>query len=164
MNRAFTPEEFAEFLALALSRYETEKREGMEAAGKMLETCAKDMIGEYQDAAGPFPEWAPLSPATLEGFGHPLAGYIPGKVEQGYAPPDNPLMRTGDLRDSIGHAAEENELSVGSTSEVAPYQEYGTPNAMYPIPPRPFIGPAMFKEGEKAAKTIFEHVMKAFGI
>ncbi|TAL01842.1 MAG: hypothetical protein EPO08_09130 [Rhodospirillaceae bacterium] len=110
----------------------TAAHEGVEIAAEI----ARDKIGEYQGAIGSFPAWAPLATSTVE-----------EKTRLGYAPPDNPLLRTGELRDSIGTSVERAVPTasvvaiVGSTSPIARYQEIGTTY----IPPRPFIGPAMLE-------------------
>ena len=78
------------------------------------------------------------------------------KEELGYAPPDNPLLRTGDLRSSIEHRVTavtplgSAAAIVGSTSEVARYQELGTQN----IPPRAFIGRAVAERGNAEAQSV----------
>lgn len=48
-----------------------------------------------------------------------------------------PWLRSGELRDSIAHSADENRAVIGSTSAVARYQEEGTKSD----PPRPFLAP-----------------------
>jgi hypothetical protein len=90
---------------------------------------AKEKIGEYQKAAGPFAAWASLSPATID-----------DRVYQGYTP-DDPLLRTGEMRDSIEHKVIGNEGHVGSDSDIAVWQELGTPS----IPARSFLGGAAFE-------------------
>jgi hypothetical protein len=52
---------------------------------------------------------------------------------------NDPLLRTGTLRDSIGHVVEGNVGYVGTNDKVAPFQEFGTSK----IPPRPFLGGAL---------------------
>jgi hypothetical protein len=99
---------------------------GLEAVARHIEATAKDKIGEYQDGIGPFPAWDPLADATekdKERLGYPL---------------ESPLLRTGDLRDTIGHEIQPLEAIVGSTDDVMVYQEIGTDR----IPPRPVLGPA----------------------
>lgn len=112
-----------------------------EKAGKIIQKDAQKRIGEYQGYTGPFNSWAPLAEAT-----------IADRVAKGFTP-DDPLLRTGDLRDSIQVEAKGNEVIVGSDSDIAMYQELGTEK----IPPRPFLGPAAFDSklniGEMAAKT-----------
>ena len=56
-----------------------------------------------------------------------------------------------------GKAAKGNEAVVGSKSDIAFYQEVGTPT----IPPRPFIGPAAFKNKEKICQLLGEAVVHA---
>lgn len=113
--------------------------------GAHVEKEAKEEIGEYQEAVGPYPAWAPLAETTLNGWrGHP------GKIELGYAPPDNPLLREGDLRDSISYTVEHLAVSIGSSSDVMLYQEQGTAT----IPPRPVLGPAAFKSKHVIEKLV----------
>jgi len=59
---------------------------------------------------------------------------------------DTPWRRTGELADSIGVSAEADQALVGSTSEVALYQELGTATA----PPRPFFAPIADDRAEAA--------------
>lgn len=103
---------------------------------------AAAMIGHDQ------PGWRDLSPATLYGFVHPLAGWIPGKITLGYASEaeHRPLERTGALARSIEGTAEGLLGVIGSADPVALYQEMGTPNARYPIPPRPFLATGLRDE------------------
>jgi len=99
---------------------------GLERVARRIEGDAKAQIGHYQGPAGPFPAWAPLAESTEA-----------EKARLGYRQ-DAPLLREGDLRDSITHEVRGNEAVVGSKSPIAAYQEFGTDK----IPPRPFIGPA----------------------
>jgi phage gpG-like protein len=105
--------------------------EGLELVAKHVERKAVEKIGEYQDPVGPFSGWAPLAQATID-----------DRIAKGFTP-DEPLLRTGDLRDSIQHEVVGLEAVIGSTLEIAKYQEYGT------IPPRPFVGPAAYESKEK---------------
>jgi hypothetical protein len=90
---------------------------------------AQAKIGHYQDEVPPFPAWPELADSTKA-----------DRVRQGY-PADEPLLRTGELRDSISHHVEPMLLEVGSVDPVMKYQEHGTDK----IPPRPVIGPAMLE-------------------
>ncbi|CAH2606518.1 conserved protein of unknown function (plasmid) [Rhodovastum atsumiense] len=138
------------------------QKEGLKAGAKVVEREAKEEIGRYQPAAGPFPAWDRLSTATLDGFNHPQAGHIKGKRELGYAPPDNPLLREGHLRESISSGLENDHTAiVGSDDEVALWQEMGTPNALYPIPPRSFLGRAAFVKGDEVAEAVGGRVVWA---
>lgn len=152
---------FAAFLAARAAELPQAQTKALEAGAKLVQEDAKHRIGTYQAATGPFGAWDRLSSATLEGFHHPRAGRIPGKEELGYAPPDNPLLREGHLRDSIAVTARDQEAAVGSPEKIAIWQELGTPNAMYPIPPRSFLGAAGFAKAEAVANTIGKAVTKA---
>jgi HK97 gp10 family phage protein len=110
----------------------------LEKAAKIIERDAKGQIGHYQDAVGPFQDWEPLADSTEE-----------QKARLGY-PADAPLLREGDLRNSITHEVGRGEAVVGSKSEIAEYQEFGTET----IPPRPFIGPAAFRNQDKIQRIL----------
>ena len=86
-------------------------------ACEIVEKKANSAIGKEHEL------WAPLAPST-----------IADKQAHGYATP-KPLLRTGELRESIGHIAIGNEGCVGSNSPIAFYQELGTKH----IPPRSFL-------------------------
>ena len=89
-----------------------------------VERLAKSKIGQYQPEAGPFAEWRELAESTKS-----------DRKSQGYNE-DDPLLRTGELRDSIDYTVEAKEAAVGSASQIASYQELGTKT----IPPRSFLG------------------------
>lgn len=110
-----------------------------------IEKEAKAEFGEYQPQVGSFVAWAPLADTTLYGW-----KWFPGKVDLGYSPPDNPLVREGELRDSISHEVSGLEAYIGSPDERMPYHEFGTAN----MPPRPVLGPAGYKSKEVIAKLI----------
>ena len=112
--------------------------EGLKAVGEHVEAVAKWEIGFYQEAVGPFPAWEPLADSTEA-----------EKARLGYQP-DAPLLRDGDLRDSYGNEVEVLDAIIGSTSDIAVYQEIGTPT----IPPRPVLGPAALHSQEFIEATI----------
>jgi phage gpG-like protein len=99
---------------------------GLKIVATKIEETAKEEIGTYQAEVGPFPAWASLADSTKA-----------DRVAQGYAE-DEPLLREGDLRESIHHDVAGLEAVIGSDSDIALYQELGTAH----IPPRPFLGPA----------------------
>ncbi|MDE1915005.1 MAG: phage virion morphogenesis protein [Sphingomonadales bacterium] len=101
---------------------------GLEKAAQLLEDKAKEAIGQYHDSVGPVPAWAELADATKA-----------DRVAKGF-PEDEPLLRTGDLRDSISHEARGNEAWIGSDSDIAEYHETGTSR----MPPRPIFGTALY--------------------
>lgn len=112
--------------------------EGLELAAIILEREAKREFGHYQDAAGPFPEWAELAESTKE-----------DRLAKGYSE-NEPLLRDGTLRDSIEHEAHGLEATVGSTSDIMPYHEFGTSK----MPARPVLGIALYRRADEIGKLI----------
>ncbi|HHA1936229.1 TPA: hypothetical protein ACOEP6_004741 [Enterobacter ludwigii] len=121
---------------------------GLEVVARTIEEEAKEEIGVYQPAVGPFDAWAPLAESTKA-----------DRVRQGYSE-DDPLLRSGELRDSISHRVMGLAAVVGSTDDKAVWQEYGTDR----IPPRPFIGPAYVKSFHKITEMVGFAVMKGFNV
>lgn len=124
----------------------------MEASAILVEATAKAEIGHYQrEEMGPFEEWAELKDATKQA--HVQA------IVDGEAAPDagenTPLLVKGDLRDSIKHESGARQFVVGSESEIMVYQELGTPEG---IPPRPVLGPALYRDSEEVANLIGQAV------
>jgi HK97 gp10 family phage protein len=116
----------------------------LEVVGAETEAKAKEMFGHYQrENMGPFDEWEELKKETKD-----------DRVSKGYKPND-PLLREGNLRDSISHSVSNKSVTVGSTSQIMVYQEFGTSR----IPPRAVLGPAMFRMKQRiktlAAKAMF---------
>ena len=105
---------------------------------------AKSLIGHELD------RWPPLAESTIAE--KQRLGYV-GQVSG-----TDPLLRTGDMRETIkAHAeltASGAEGVVGSGSKIALYQEVGT----HRIPPRPFLAEAMAHIEHKA-----KHEIELFG-
>lgn len=116
-------------------------KECLDLAGKIIQLEAKKEIGYLQPQVGPFDAWEELADSTKEE--KERLGYV---FNSDY----NPLFRTGSLLNSIVYEVNMDKLEtiVGSKSQIAAFQEFGTNR----IPPRPFIGPAMFKNMEKIAQ------------
>lgn len=131
---------FAEHLAVMSAAVVIAEHKALERCAILVEKTAKSEIGHYQPEVGPFQDWAPLADSTEA-----------EKSRLGY-PADAPLLREGALRDSIEHEVHGNEAVIGSKSDIAAYQEFGTAT----IPPRPFIGPAAFRNKEKIRHIIGE--------
>lgn len=125
------------FATLTVAIHEAEQK-GLERIAKIIQEDAKQRIGEYQSEEGGFPAWADLADSTEA-----------EKARLGY-PIDAPLLRTGELRDSIEKEVERGEAVVGSKMDIAEYQEFGTER----IPPRPFIGPAAFSNKDKIERML----------
>lgn len=102
---------------------------GMEELGEEVVRIAKAKFGHYQRAVYKFPRWAPLSSVTRE-----------SRVAQGFSE-DEPLLRTGATRDSIGYRVDGDDLVVGSSEPTMVYHEVGTKTE----PPRPVLGPALYE-------------------
>jgi phage gpG-like protein len=107
-------------------------------AMKIVQRTAKRMIGK---SGNPF--WPELAQSTIE-----------DKIRHGWPVP-SPLLRTGELRDSIetaGPFRSGNTVRgyVGSNNDKAVWHELGTSR----VPPRPFLSlAAMGKEKEIVEKT-----------
>lgn len=125
-----------QFAAVEIAIHEHFKS-GLKEVAERIEATAKQEIGHYQAATGPFNAWDPLADSTEA-----------DKARKGF-PADSPLERTGQFRDSFKHEVEGFEAVIGSTDERAPWFEFGT-NKM---PPRPVLGPAVI-HNEKFIKSI----------
>ncbi len=107
----------------------------LEISAKAIEDEAKRVIGTYDY------DWKQLSPATQA-----------DRVRQGF-PANEPLLRTGELRDSIEHKIiDDHHAEVGSNSDIAVYQELGTAN----IPPRSFLAQAAMHKEKQIRKIAGE--------
>ncbi len=126
----------------------------MERSCKIVQARAKGLIGHEQ------PEWPPLDEST-----------IAEKQRLGYPVPA-PLLRTGEMRDSIQWEAPEHDGDdtvgwVGSNNEKAVYHELGTSR----IPPRPFLllaalrSEAQFRElmGDAAFRALLPGALARLG-
>lgn len=117
----------------------------LDRAAAIVERDAKQQIGDYQPEAGPFNAWPELADSTKQ-----------DRVNKGFSEND-PLLRTGELRDSISRQVQGSEAAVGSTSDVMVYQELGTDR----IPPRPVLGPAALKNKDRIEKVLGDAVVHA---
>lgn len=142
--------EFARHITRCANEMPRRERKALDAAGHRLEMRARSYIGHYQGEQPPFPAWKPLSDATLHGGIAPSGYRYPGKVELGYSPPDNPLLRTGEMRASLSHEVRRRSVILGSPDQIAFWQEFGT---RY-MPPRSFIGRALAERAEIETKLI----------
>lgn len=121
-------------------------RDGLKEAAEIVEEEAKDRIGNYQSAAGPFKAWKQLDPSTQT-----------RRTAEGFTAND-PLERTGDLKKSIEHKVGRNEAVIGSNDEAALPNEMGTADA----PPRSFLGGALYSKTDEVVdaigKRVFRHI------
>ncbi|MBB3175398.1 phage gpG-like protein [Endobacter medicaginis] len=115
-----SPGQFAAHLAGAAARSKALEHQLLERVGELVQQRAKSYLGHEQDG------WPALAESTIS-----------EKQRHGYPTP-SPLLRDGELRDSIRHAVDGHRVVIGSTSEISVYQELGTER----IPPRPFLAKA----------------------
>lgn len=142
----FTIDSFAAMLLATAAAMPMAEKAALQAAGEIVEKEAKAEIGAYQGAAGPFAAWEPLAESTQNERAH-----------QGFTP-DDPLLRTGEMRDSIGLVVEGHEAYVGSNSDIAVYQELGTSKG---IPPRSFLGGAAVRKSAEVRDVIGREMIGA---
>jgi phage gpG-like protein len=111
---------------------DTGRKAALEALAKIIAAECKRVIGTYELG---WPQLAEATQAERERLGYSA---------------NEPLLREGTLRDSIGYEiVKPGELAiVGSTSEIAVYQELGTST----IPARSFLAATAAQKGEAAAK------------
>jgi hypothetical protein len=130
----FTLMSMAAHLTMLTTHIASAEHAALEKASKLVLNEIKSEIGNYQGAAGPYPAWAPLKPATIA---HKANG-------------DTPLLETGEMRDSYERTVLPGEAHVGSNNMKAVWQELGTSK----IPPRSVIGmAAVHKEHEIVEET-----------
>ncbi|WP_426607106.1 hypothetical protein [Pantoea anthophila] len=123
-------EQFAREMSSASASIATGLEVSFRVIVKEIEETAKEEIGIYQPAYGPFDAWAPLAESTKA-----------DRVRLGYSE-DEPLLRSGELRDSIESEVVGLAAIVGTKCEIGLWQEVGTTH----IPPRPFIGAAYVRK------------------
>lgn len=133
---------FAAFVARELTANVDEaKKIALKVGAAIIEKEAKSAIGTYKYG------WEQLAPDTQT-----------ERERQGF-PANEPLLRTGQLRDSIGITivTPGEEAWIGSNDPVAVYQELGTAT----IPPRPFLSSAATKKKKDVAHAARDIVATA---
>jgi phage gpG-like protein len=123
------PSELATIFGTAIAETTAARHEALEVAAVIIEGEAKAVIGTYKYG------WTELADSTKR-----------DRERKGF-PPNEPLLRTGELRDSIEHSAGVETAYVGSNLNIAVYQELGTSR----IPPRSFLMGAAVHKGKEAA-------------
>jgi phage gpG-like protein len=133
--REFDLASFAAFCSVGgelMHDIEAAKKAAIHVMASMIAEEAKRVIGKYDY------DWPQLAETTKV-----------DRVKAGFAA-NEPLLRTGELRDSIEYTVIDDEhAAVGSNLEIAVYQELGTVH----IPPRSFLAAAAAHKGEDAAKV-----------
>ena len=129
---------------VALEQHEMEKN-ALEKAAVIVEKRAKGKLGDYQDEAGPFIAWPELADFTKE-----------DRLRQGYTEND-PGLRSGEMRDGIGHVVLDGEAQVGSNDDKMVWFELGTVKQ----PPRSALGGAAVESLDKIIGIVGDHVVTA---
>ncbi len=104
----------------------------VERACQIIQKKARATIGHEHDA------WPDLAESTIR-----------DKAAKGYKTPA-PLLRSGEMRDSIEYVVDGLQGSVGSNLEIAVYQELGTSR----IPPRSFLASAAISSEDKIHRMV----------
>jgi hypothetical protein len=154
-----SPEEMIDAIGAKLAAATHELGPAYAEVAKLIADDARKRIGEYHSAVGPFPGWASLAESTMD-----------ERERLGYSR-DEPLHRRGDLRDAIMELPSEESAIVAVPSKmvatengrrqvdiaiIAEAQEHGTAT----IPPRPFLGPALWQNRREATAIVNEAIAK----
>jgi hypothetical protein len=127
--------------------------------GSIIESDSKGRIGSYHAQVGPFPMWDELADSTKT-----------ERLAKGYSD-DEPLYREGDLQNSISKEATPWLVLVGvkngipsrgkaEMADIAIWQEFGAARKGIPhIPPRPYLGPALYATMDKTLPIAAAAVM-----
>lgn len=113
-----------------------------EKSAEHIRDAAREKLGVYQPATGPFPQWVSLSQETMA-----------ERMRYGFTP-NEPLLRSGQLRDAIASSVVPGGAQIGvphgphyepdgtvkDVGEIAIDMEFGSV-----APPRPFLGPAAYE-------------------
>jgi hypothetical protein len=135
-------ESLADHFAKLSDAMDEQQEENLKRAAEMIRDEAKRVIGTYDYG------WRELAPAT-----------IADRVRQGYAP-DQPLLRSGAMRESIEYTIIEpgKEAEIGSNDPIAVFQELGTAT----IPPRSFLLAAALHELPRIQELAGQQAVKVF--
>ena len=104
------------------------------------------------------PEWPPLADITVAD--KTALGYV------GHVSPTDPLLRTGEMRDSIEGQVDGLVGVIGSNDKKALWQEFGAHgtgrNRAGELPPRPFIGLGMQHAAAESEGLMLDAAARAF--
>lgn len=124
MASVSTIPQFARMMVNVVSHLPMAQHHALEVAAQMVEKEAKRVIGTYDYG------WPELADSTKE-----------DRTAKGFSE-NEPLLRTGEMRDSIQHTTTTHWAEVGSDNDKAVWQELGTAR----IPPRSFLAGAAIHE------------------
>jgi phage gpG-like protein len=127
-----SPKEFADLIPALEAKLRATIAESMPIIGEMVAQEAREMIGHAQ------PEWPALAEATLQRKKLPAPG--------------DPLLRTGELRDSIQFTSSATRVTIGSNDPKAVIHEHGDPT--HRIPPRPIFRSAAHRKAQEVRAVL----------
>jgi hypothetical protein len=136
---------FASHLERLALEGEAVKHYAVDQAAQEIQLTAQGMVGEYQQAIGPFAEWEELADSTKA-----------ERTSLGFSEND-PGFRTGAMQKSIERKVEGAEAAVGSDDPHLVWFDQGTSRQ----PPRPILGPAAMHSKERV-QTIIGRTMFAW--
>lgn len=138
--KELTLEEFAALLVALPLEIEHANKHALERVAKLVKKDAKQVLGTYEYG------WPQLAESTQK-----------QRERQGF-PANEPLLRTGEMRDSIQYSYDHREARVGSNSDIAVYQELGTSK----IPPRSFLKETLVRKMPEIEKIIGRNFVGVF--
>ena len=118
-----------------------EQRGMMRDLARITKSRAVSKFGVYQPQAGPFPAWKPLTATTRHI--REAAGFTP----------NDPLVRTGALKASVGAMHGDTWAETGSNDDVMYIMEAGDNTT----PPRPVFGPTLVESETEIRALIARH-------
>lgn len=130
---------FALHLGVIAAENTIKSHEELKVVSKYLEKKIKDRFGHYiRENIGQFEAWKELAPSTKS-----------ERERLGY-PPNEPLLRSGGLRDTIKSEVKGLTAVIGSDSDIMVWQELGTSR----IPPRSALGTEAYNAKHEIYKFI----------
>jgi phage gpG-like protein len=125
-------------LAAEATGFYKREQQFLEVAAIEIQRTAKSMYGIYQPSVDVFGAWPELAASTKA-----------DRRSKGYTEND-PLLRSGGLRDSIKYEIHGLSAVIGSEDKVAFWQEFGTSG----MPPRPTLGPALARSMPRVSELL----------
>jgi len=120
----------------------------LDRAARKIKNRAQEKFGHYQGDIKSVPEWAELAESTKA-----------SRVRLGFTEND-PLLRTGSIRDHITHRVYRSaggvRADIGGSSPVLLYLELGTLH----MPPRPTISGALAELADETAIIMADRVVQ----
>ena len=128
---------FADLITRKVGELAAEQWVMLDEAAQTVETEAKRVIGTYDYG------WPQLAQSTQN-----------ERASKGFSP-NEPLLRTGEMRASIQHNTDLHEAHIGSNSDKAVWQELGTVR----IPPRSFLVQALVHKAPSIVQRMGDRVV-----